>query len=109
MTCPKMTAYLLPVCVIAVDEVHLLNIWGASWRKAFCQIGWVQARFSDVVLIALTATMHGGKHIRSVCEFLGLQRGQFHLIRRSNTRLDIQILFRTMKSNIGGRNFPELD
>src|SRR5882762_9228489 len=97
------------VCVIAVDEVHLLNTWGASWRKAFRQIGWVRARFSDVVLIALTATMHGGKHIRSVCEFLGLQRGQFHLIRRSNTRLDIQILFRTMKSNIGGRNFPELD
>jgi hypothetical protein len=97
------------VCVIAVDEAHLLNTWGASWRKAFRQIGWVRARFSDVVLIALTATMRGGKHIRSVCEFLGLQRGQFHLIRRSNARPDIQILFRTMKSNIGGRKFPELD
>lgn len=97
------------VCVIAVDEAHLLNSWGASWRKSFRQIGWVRARFSDVVMIALTATLRGGKHIRSVCEFLGLQRGQFHLIRRSNARPDIQILFRTMKSSMGGKNFPELD
>jgi superfamily II DNA helicase RecQ len=32
------------VCVIAVDEAHLLNTWGASWRKAFRQIGWVRAK-----------------------------------------------------------------
>ena len=25
------------VCVIAVDEAHLLNSWGASWRKSFRQ------------------------------------------------------------------------
>ena len=31
------------ICVIAVDEAHLLNTWGASWRKAFQQIGWVRA------------------------------------------------------------------
>src|ERR1700723_1192400 len=47
-------------------DSHLLNTWGASWRKAFQQIGWVQARFTDVLLIALTATMRGGKHIASV-------------------------------------------
>lgn len=97
------------VCAIAVDEAHLLNTWGKSWRKAFRQIGWVRARFSDVVLIAMTATMRGGKHIEAVCEFLGLHRGRFHLIRRSNARPDTQILFRTMKSNFGGKKFPELD
>jgi len=31
------------ICVVAVDEAHLLNTWCASWRKAFQQIGWVQA------------------------------------------------------------------
>jgi superfamily II DNA helicase RecQ len=60
------------VCVIAVDEAHLLDTWGASWRKAFQQIGWVWAWFSDVVLIVLTATMWGRKHIASMCTFLGL-------------------------------------
>ena len=97
------------VCAIAVDEVHLLNMWGKGWRKAFQQIGWVRSRFSNVVLIALTVTMRGGAHTESVCKYLGLHRGSFHFIRRSNARSDIQILFRTMKSGMGGRKFPELD
>ena len=68
------------VCVIAVDKAHLLNTWGASWRKTFRQIGWVQAQFSDVVMVAPTATMCGGKHITSVCQFLGPHQGWFHLL-----------------------------
>lgn len=44
------------VCVIAVDEAHLLVTWGASWRKAFAQIGLVRARFRRrVVLMARAA------------------------------------------------------
>jgi len=95
------------VCAIAVDEVHLLNTWGKGWRKAFQQIGWVCARFSNVVLIAMTATMRGGAHTESVCKYLGLHRGRFHFIRRSNAHSDIQILFRTMKSGMGGRGYTE--
>lgn len=96
------------VCAIAVDEAHLLNTWGKRWRKCFQQIGWVRARFSRVTMIAMTATMRRGKHMDSVCEFLGFHEGKFHLIRRSNARPDIQILFRKMKG-IGGKKFPELD
>jgi hypothetical protein len=97
------------LCAIAVDEAHLLNTWGRSWRKAFQQIGFVRARFSRVVLIALTATMRAGQPTESVCESLGLHRGQFHFLRRSNARPDVQILFRTMMSGMGGKKFPELD
>jgi superfamily II DNA helicase RecQ len=96
------------VSVIVVDEAHLLNTWGKSWRKAFTQIGWVRARFNNVVLVALTATMRGGEYIGSVCHFLGLHRGQFHLIRKSNVHPDVQVLFRTLYSGIGGKKFPEL-
>jgi len=56
------------LCAIVVDEAHLLNTWGRSWRKAFRQIGFVHARFSRVVLIALTATMRVGQPTESVCE-----------------------------------------
>lgn len=73
------------------------------------QIGWVRARFPDVTMVALTATLRGGKYIAAVCRFLGFPHGQFHLIRRSNARPDIQIILRTMKSGMGGRKFPELD
>jgi hypothetical protein len=97
------------LCAIAVDEAHLLNSWGRSWRQAFQQIGFVRARFPNVVLIALTATMRAGQPTESVCESLGLHRGRFHFIRRSNARPDVQILFRTMKSGLGGKKFPELD
>ena len=27
-------------CMMAVDEVHLLNTWGQSFQKVFQQIGW---------------------------------------------------------------------
>ena len=47
--------------------------------------------------------------MESVCESLGLHRGRFHFIWRLNARLDVQILFRTMKSGLGGKKFPELD
>jgi len=58
------------VCVITVDEAHLLNTWVPA-AEGIQQIGWVRAHFSNVVLVALTATMRGGKHIASVCKFLG--------------------------------------
>ena len=95
------------LCAIAVDEAHL-NTWGRSWRKAFRQISFVCARFSKVVLIALTATMRAGQPTESVCESLRLHCGQFHFIRRSNACPDVQILFCTM-SGMGGMKFPELD
>jgi superfamily II DNA/RNA helicase len=53
--------------------------------------------------------MRAGQPTESVCESLGLHRGQFHFIRRSNARPDVQILFRTMMSGMGGTKFPELD
>jgi superfamily II DNA helicase RecQ len=98
----------VPLGYLSHKEAHLLNTWGRSWRKAFRQIGFVRARFSRVVLIALTATMRTGQPMESVCESLGLHRGQFHFIRRSNARPDVQILFRTMMSGMGGKKFPEL-
>jgi superfamily II DNA helicase RecQ len=80
------TAFLCRVCLLAVDEAHILNTWGAAFRKVYRQIGWIRARLRDVVLLALTATMRDGNPIENVCEFLGLHQGRFHLIRRSNAR-----------------------
>jgi superfamily II DNA helicase RecQ len=98
----------LRVCALVVDEAHLLNTWGKSFRKAYQQIGWVRSRLQSVVLLALTATMRGGEHINNVCSFLGLHENRFHLLRRSNARPEVQILFRQMKSGFTGQIFPEL-
>ncbi|KAF8233323.1 hypothetical protein L208DRAFT_1267317, partial [Tricholoma matsutake] len=58
-------------------------------------------------LLALTATMHGGTHLQSVCQFLGLHEGCFHLIQRSNVWPKVQMLFCIVKSGFGGQAFPE--
>ncbi len=95
---------------LGVDEVHLLDTWGKTFRTAFKQIGPSRMRFmNNPVLIALTATLRAGAHMRSVCQFLGLQPGSYYLIRRSNMRYDIQLDFRTLTSPARGICFPELD
>jgi superfamily II DNA helicase RecQ len=102
--------YLRRTCLLGVDEVHMINTWGLQFRKAFRQIGFIRARFfDDTVVMALTATLRKGKPVQSVCNTLGFREGQFHLIRRSNLRHDIQIIFREVQSPIGGTRFPELD
>ncbi|KAJ7126642.1 P-loop containing nucleoside triphosphate hydrolase protein, partial [Mycena filopes] len=98
------------VCVLGVDEIHLLVQWGLSFRKAFAQIGLMRARLPPrTPVIGLTATLLSDTKVEnSIYSLLGVNRGEFHLIRRSNARYDIQILFRRLDSGLDGRFFPEL-
>ena len=94
----------------SVDEAHLIYMWGTQFRPAFKQIGDVRMRLTgQPVLIALSATMRVGSPTRFVCGALGLRSGNFHLIRRSKARYDIQVLFREMESAVKGWGFPEPD
>lgn len=98
------------IFALTVDEAHLLLTWGKIFRKPFQQIGLARSRLPDnTVLIALTATMRGGEAVKSVRRFLGLTDGYFHLIRRSNQRHDIQLIFRDASSPPTGSSFSELD
>ncbi|KAI0742857.1 P-loop containing nucleoside triphosphate hydrolase protein [Daedaleopsis nitida] len=106
----KNTVYRERVAAIGVDEAHLLNSWGLSFRKAFNEIGGTRMRFQPTpILIALTATLRAGAPLQSVETFLGLDPERYHLIRRSNVRNDIRVLFRTVQSSAHAMMFPELD
>ena len=59
-------------------------------------------------LAAVTATLQDGAPLQSVCSFLRLQHGHYHFIRRSNSRPDIRLIFRTVKSGLSSATFPEL-
>jgi superfamily II DNA helicase RecQ len=98
------------VCVLGVDEIHLLSLWGLAFRKAFTQIGFMRARFrAGIPIIGVTATLLSDPKVSdAIFDFLGVNRGEFYLLRRSNARHDIQILFRTLYSGIDGLYFPEL-
>ena len=71
----------------ACYSYHLLKIW----------------------LIGTTATLRTGTIQNDICLSLGLKAGEYHLIRRSNMRHDICLIFREMRSGIGSKSFPELD
>ncbi|KAJ6503469.1 P-loop containing nucleoside triphosphate hydrolase protein [Mycena vitilis] len=98
------------VCALGVDEIHLLLSWGISFRKAFLQIGFMRARLRPgIPLIGLTASLLADLAVQNaIFTFLGVNRGDFYLIWRSNARHDIQFLFRQLHSGIEGRVFPEL-
>ncbi|KAJ3963697.1 P-loop containing nucleoside triphosphate hydrolase protein [Lentinula raphanica] len=105
----KDDSFCIRLYALSIDEIHLLLTWGKSFWKSFQQIGLVRSRLPDsVVLMGLTATMRGGTALKNVCQFLGLRNNEFHLIRRSNQRHDIQLVFREVKSSIEGDSFPEL-
>ncbi|KAF9232803.1 hypothetical protein BU15DRAFT_67119 [Melanogaster broomeanus] len=98
------------VCMMAVDEAHLLNTWGQGFRKDFLDIGRMRARFPGTVPIAaVTATLQTGTPTNRICTFLGFRPGCCQIIRRSNARPDIQLIFRTMKTGLGSMVFPDLD
>jgi superfamily II DNA helicase RecQ len=98
------------VCALGVDEIHLLVQWGLSFRKPFLQIGFMRSRFRPgIPIIGLTATLLADLKVENaIFSILGVNRGEFHLIRRSNARHDIQMLFRELYSGIDGRLFPEI-
>ncbi|KAJ7736374.1 P-loop containing nucleoside triphosphate hydrolase protein, partial [Mycena maculata] len=98
------------VCALGVDEIHLLVLWDLGFRKPFLQIGFMRARFrAGIPLIGLTATLLADPKVQNaIFSLLGVNRGEFHLIRRSNARHDVQLLFRQLYSGIDGHSFPEI-
>ncbi|KAJ7865756.1 hypothetical protein B0H14DRAFT_3442790 [Mycena olivaceomarginata] len=87
------------ICGTGFDEVHLLNTWGVTFRKDFGQMGFVKARMPD----------RHNPWILTSATLLGLHKGNYHLIRRSCARPDVQIIFRDLVSPISGDSFPEFD
>ncbi|TFY79570.1 hypothetical protein EWM64_g4443 [Hericium alpestre] len=97
------------VIALGANEIHLLPAWGALFRKAYQQIGFMRTRFPDrIVAIGVTATMARGGALDTVRLMLGMQEDQFHCIRRSNFRPELQLLLRDLGTGINGHHFPAL-
>ncbi|TRM61284.1 P-loop containing nucleoside triphosphate hydrolase protein [Schizophyllum amplum] len=99
---------------LMVDEVHLLHAWGQSFRVEYKQLGHIRQLFAETApLVAFTATLRkgepGASPQDSVCRFLGLNAGEFHVIHRSNARYDMQVIVRPLRHNQQSVVFPDLD
>ena len=98
-------------CGLGFNEVHLLNVWGPRCWKDFLQMGFIKARLNDALCpwILTSATIHEGAPLDNIIHLLGLRGTPLHIIRRSNYRPEIQLLFRELTSPINGDSFPELE
>ena len=94
----------------SVDEVHLINEWGLSFRLAFGTIGiFLRGRFpSSISIVGLTATLEPGPPTVSVCKSLGFFEGNFMLIRRSNERPNTQFTVQFLTHGLNGDKFPDI-
>lgn len=93
-----------------IDEVHLINVWGLSFRTAFATIGtFLRGRFpASISVVGLTATLEPGSSTTSVCKSLGFFEGNFRFIRRSNERPNTQFTVQFITRGLNGDKFPDL-
>ncbi|KAI0730874.1 P-loop containing nucleoside triphosphate hydrolase protein [Earliella scabrosa] len=96
------------ICALAIDEVHLLNSWGAGFRKPFQQLGFARARMrGGVRLIGTSASILAGHARKNICDLLGLHPGRYYWLQRSNIRPELRLLFRPLSHGLGGWSFPD--
>ena len=74
---PLFGAYLsqMRLCMIVVDEAHCLSQWGYDFRPAYLRIAELRPLFSDVPLLALTATATP-KVMKDIQEKLGFRQSR---------------------------------
>ncbi|KAF6746698.1 P-loop containing nucleoside triphosphate hydrolase protein, partial [Ephemerocybe angulata] len=104
------------ICRLGIDEVHLIYSWGTrtSFRSSFIELGHIRSRLPSfdrrfIPIIATSATIREGRPKEAICNVLGLKSGEYHLLRRSNLRNDIQIIVRELRSSLAGSLFPDFD
>ncbi|PBK64862.1 P-loop containing nucleoside triphosphate hydrolase protein [Armillaria solidipes] len=93
-----------------VEEIHLTDEWGSSFRPAFKHIGaFLRGRLpSHISIFGLSATLQPGASTSSICRSLGFRDGSFHLIRRSNERPNIQFNLEVLQHGISSDDFPQI-
>lgn len=95
---------------VVTDEVHLINEWGTNFRIDFTIIGlFVRGRLPvSTSIVGLSATLAPGNDTTAICKSLGLFDGQFHMIRRTNERPNIQFSLQILSHGLAGYEFPDL-
>ncbi|KAK7014661.1 P-loop containing nucleoside triphosphate hydrolase protein [Favolaschia claudopus] len=93
-----------------IDEVHLVNEWGESFRPQFKHIGaFLRGRLpSSVSIMGLSATLQPGTETNSICRSLGFFGDSYYLLRLSNERPNTQFIMEPLENGVGGTEFPQL-
>ncbi|KAJ7173214.1 P-loop containing nucleoside triphosphate hydrolase protein [Mycena filopes] len=93
-----------------VDEIHLIDEWGADFRPHFRHIGqFFRGRLpSSASVLGLSATLLPGAPMTTICKSLGMSHDDFYLLRCSNERPNTQFIMEPLDHGLGGKEFPSL-
>ncbi|KAL0057301.1 hypothetical protein AAF712_016063 [Marasmius tenuissimus] len=106
----KNDTFIKSLVYFCCEEVHLIRDWGAAFRPSFKFIGSTACgELPDhIPIIALSATCPPGLVTDSVCKSLGLIGNNFHTIRRSNERLNMQLVVEPYKRVHGFSKYHQI-
>ncbi|KAJ3841821.1 P-loop containing nucleoside triphosphate hydrolase protein, partial [Lentinula raphanica] len=80
------------IYLLVVDEVHLVDQWSKSFRKAYGRIGDARNRLGDNTrLLLLTATLREGGPYDLILKKFDLIPGRFLDLHRSNLRPEVRV------------------
>jgi superfamily II DNA helicase RecQ len=104
---PVFQANVLFTCI---NEVHLINEWGLSFRLALAGIGtFLWGCFpASICIVGLSAMLEAGLPTVSVCKSLGFFEGHFRLIQRSNEYPNTQFIIPFLTCGLNGDKFSDL-
>ncbi|THU81188.1 P-loop containing nucleoside triphosphate hydrolase protein [Dendrothele bispora CBS 962.96] len=106
----KSKVFLKNLLLFCIEEAHLIRSWGPGFRPHFESIGAIARGFipEHVSIIGLSATCSPGTHTLAICHSLGMFSDSYHLIRRSNERINMQLIINTLKRKKGVSKFASI-
>lgn len=98
------------LALLGVDECHLVDEWGADFRKDYSRIRFVRPWLPPwTSVVCLTATLEPGRQTDSIVRAVGLRPGGFHFEKRDCERQNVDIVVRTVSHTTTTHEFLDLD
>jgi superfamily II DNA helicase RecQ len=96
------------LCLYVIDEAHVVDPWGKSYRKAYSDIGAVCNRIPpDVPVLAMTATCRP-ELTKTLLSILSFRENEYSILRRPCEKRNLRIVYQSLTHGLGGDEFTDI-